>query len=77
MFYQRSRSMEFTLGCGCHAPKAMMPGHPEDDGQPSLADGLAMENQWGAVHRLKNEDPEQFWGHEAAETPAEERREND
>ena len=64
-----SRQYNFLLGLGAAARDASF-SHPENDGIPALADGLALENQWGAVHMLKNitpEDEEGMWGHEEAE----------
>lgn len=50
-------------------------GHPEDVGNIAIADGLPLNSQYGAIHRLKNEDTEGMWNHEAHETPEEEYKE--
>ena len=46
---------------------SFMVGHPENEGSIAMADGLPMEDQWGAVHRLENEDTSDMWNHERAE----------
>jgi hypothetical protein len=51
-------------------------GHPEDVGSTSIADGLPLNDQYGAIHRLKNEDSEGMWHHEENETPEEEYKED-
>lgn len=50
---------------GAHADFKL--GHPEDEGSLSMADGMPMENQWGTVHRLENENTDDMWNHERAE----------
>lgn len=50
-------------------------GHPEDKGNIAIADGLPLNDQYGAIHRLKNEDTEGMWHHEENETPEQEKQE--
>lgn len=50
-------------------------GHPEDEGNIAIADGLPLNSQYGAIHRLKNEDTEGMWRHEDTESAAEEEAE--
>jgi len=55
---------------GAHA--AMKMQHPENDGSPEFADGLPLEDQYGAVHTAKNDDPASHWkpGHPGFDSAA-------
>ena len=58
--------MDRVLGA-LEPQSSFMVGHPENEGSVAMADGLPMEDQYGAVHRLKNENTDDMWNHERAE----------
>ena len=58
--------MDRVLGA-LEPQSSFMVGHPENEGSVSMADDMPMENQWGTVHRLENENTSDMWNHERAE----------
>ncbi len=59
--------MDRVLGALEPHSSFMVGGHPENEGSIHMADDMPMENQWGTVHRLENENTDDMWNHERAE----------